>query len=116
MRFGHGSTSFALALLVAVGLWGGSELLYGRIEWRMAPLIDAIARYENDHHRLPEKREDLVPAYLRELPSCPYDTMTDVALGMTDGPWQGGWKITCGTFFWQRYSYDREKRSWYVWD
>lgn len=121
-QFGHGLVSLSLALLLALGLWSGNCFLYGRIEGRMAPLVAAIGKYETDHGSLPQNEADLVPAYLPAIPRCPYDTMTDIALGMGglggtgDGAWGGGWHIICGTFFIQRYSYDRERRTWYAWD
>jgi hypothetical protein len=121
-QFGHGLVSLTSALVLALGLWSGNCFLYGRIEWRMAPLVAAIGKYEAQRGSLPEKRADLVPTYLPAIPRCPYDTMTDIALGMGglggsgDGAWGGGWHIICGTFFIQRYSYDHEHQRWYTWD
>jgi hypothetical protein len=42
----------------------------------------AIARYQLDHGRDPERLQDLVPAYLREVPICP---LTGTTLHYKDG-------------------------------
>jgi hypothetical protein len=60
----------------------------GQMNWTLMRVATAIAWYEAERGRVPERLEDLVPRYLPVVPACPF---TGLPLGYRDGTlWSAG--------------------------
>lgn len=55
---------------------------------RLQPLVAGVDAYKRDHNELPEKLEDLVPEYLKTLPSTGVGILPDYYLRADRDSWQ----------------------------
>jgi len=120
-----GALAQAVLVVLAMGGCGhGSHHLFGKVERTLQPVIDAAEKSRAKTGVYPGGLDELVPAYLTEVPSCPgngrrplymlfppseaqsQDVLTDASR----------FTITCYTVVFWKYTYDSKKGKWHGWD
>lgn len=101
-----------LAVIIgAAGAAHGRYCLLRDIEKTMQPLIYAMDSFHSKTGNYPADYDELVTGYIAAIPRCP-DRCTSKQLFIM--PLDDGYTIGCLTNTFMQYTYDSEKKRWYM--